>query len=89
MKNVLLPVLFLGVGSLFLIPPGSGDEPKDVAKGMIERSFIQEAILTLEVEKYDLSKTGIEWHKGLDAVLGKGKPILLLQILGNYDEVFC
>src|SRR5262245_5026625 len=40
-------------------------------------------------EKFDLARTGIEWHKGLEAVLDLGKPILLLQILGNYDEVYC
>ena len=39
--------------------------------------------------KYDLTRTGIQWHRGLDAVVHRGKPILLLQILGNFDDVYC
>jgi len=62
--------------------------PTDAAKRRIEAP-IKESISWMAPEKYDLSKTGIDWHKGLDAVRGKGKPILLLQILGSYDEVFC
>jgi hypothetical protein len=42
-----------------------------------------------DVDKYDLSKTGIEWHRGLEAALHKGKPILFFQLLGNLDEVYC
>lgn len=42
-----------------------------------------------ETEKFDLARTGIEWKKGLDAALNQGKPILLFQLLGNYDDVFC
>ena len=38
---------------------------------------------------YDLKKTGIKWHKGIDAVVDKGKPILLFQLLGNFDERLC
>ena len=40
-------------------------------------------------EKFDLSATGIAWTKGLDSALNKGKPILLFQLLGNFDDVFC
>ncbi len=40
-------------------------------------------------EKYDLSRTGIPWVKGLDAALNKGKPILLFQLLGEFDDVHC
>ena len=40
-------------------------------------------------EKFDLAKTAIDWNKGLEAALNKGKPILLFQLLGNYDDVFC
>lgn len=38
---------------------------------------------------YDLARTGIPWVKGLDAAMNKGKPILLFQLLGNFDDVFC
>jgi len=61
------------------------DLPKTVA---IERPILETAA-SLPPDKFDLSKTGIEWHKGLDSVLNQGKPILLLQILGNYDDVYC
>lgn len=40
-------------------------------------------------EKFDLAAGGIDWHKGLDSVLNQGKPILLFQLLGNFDDVFC
>ena len=40
-------------------------------------------------EKFDLARTGIEWNKGLEAALNKGKPILLFQLLGNFDDVYC
>ena len=40
-------------------------------------------------EKFDLAKTGIEWHEGIASVLGQGKPILLFQLLGRFDDVFC
>ena len=39
--------------------------------------------------KFDLSTTGIEWHRGIESVLGKDKPILLFQLLGNFDDAFC
>jgi hypothetical protein len=39
---------------------------------------------------YDLNgRTGIEWHRGLDAVLGGAKPILLFQLFGEFDQVHC
>jgi len=40
-------------------------------------------------EKFDLARTGIEWSKGLDAALNKDKPVLLFQLLGNLDDVYC
>lgn len=40
-------------------------------------------------EKFDLVRTGIEWNKGLEGALNKGKPILLFQLLGNFDDVYC
>lgn len=40
-------------------------------------------------EKFDLAGTGIAWCKGLDGALRKGKPILLFQLLGNFDDVYC
>jgi hypothetical protein len=40
-------------------------------------------------EKFDLSTTGIEWTKGLEGALNRSKPILLFQLLGNFDDVYC
>jgi len=67
------------------VAPGRVDLPKSFA---IEKPLL-EAAQSPPPEKFDLSRTGIEWRKGLDAALNKGKPILLLQILGNYDDVYC
>jgi hypothetical protein len=39
--------------------------------------------------KFDLSTTGIEWHRGIESVLDQDKPILLFQLLGNFDDAFC
>lgn len=39
--------------------------------------------------KYDLARTRIEWGQGLESALGKGRPILLFQLLGNFDDAFC
>jgi hypothetical protein len=60
------------------------DRPKDAIELPLKR-----AALAPEPEKFDLSKTGIEWKKGLDAALHQGKPILLFQLLGNLDDVYC
>ena len=40
-------------------------------------------------EKFDLARTGIEWTKGLEGALNKGKPVLLFQLLGKFDDVYC
>jgi hypothetical protein len=66
-------------------PKKTADAPKTM---VVERPILQ-AAKSGAPEKYDLAKTGIEWHKGIESVLNKGKPILLLQILGNYDDVYC
>jgi hypothetical protein len=38
---------------------------------------------------YDLTATRIDWVEGIDHALGRGKPILLFQLLGRFDEQFC
>lgn len=38
---------------------------------------------------YDLSATGLSWVEGLDAAKKSGKPILLFQLLGKFDDVHC
>ena len=40
-------------------------------------------------EKFDLGRTGISWTEGLDGALNKGKPVLLFQLLGKFDDVYC
>ena len=42
-----------------------------------------------EPEKFDLSRTGIAWTAGLESAMNQGKPILLFQLLGNFDDVYC
>ena len=40
-------------------------------------------------EKFDLARTGIAWTEGLEGALHKGKPVLLFQLLGKFDDVYC
>ena len=61
---------------------------QDAAKRKVELP-LREAAAAPPVERFDLSRTGIEWHKGIETVLGGEKPILLFQLLGNLDEVYC
>jgi hypothetical protein len=37
----------------------------------------------------DLSKTGIPWVKGLEAAVNRDKPVLLFQLLGDFDDTYC
>jgi hypothetical protein len=60
---------------------------QDEGKRKVEQPIKQR--LAPPAEKFDLSRTGIEWSKGLDAALNKGKPVLLFQLLGNFDDVYC
>ncbi len=59
---------------------------QDLAKDEVEAPIKKAAT---SPEKFDLSKSGIDWKKGLDAALHQGKPILLFQLLGNLDDVHC
>lgn len=52
-------------------------------------SQVTAAIAAATTNPHDLARTGIAWEKGLDAALHRGKPILLLQLLGNFDDVYC
>lgn len=38
---------------------------------------------------YDLTRTGIDWKKGIDAAIGHDRPILLFQLLGDFDDAMC
>jgi hypothetical protein len=64
--------------------PQTVDAPKTMA---VERPVLEAA--RRPIERYDLARTGIEWHRGLEAALHKGKPVLLFQLLGNFDDVYC
>jgi hypothetical protein len=60
----------------------------DIAKQVVEHP-IKELVADPAPEKFDLSKTGIPWRKGLAAALHQDRPILLFQLLGNFDDVYC
>ena len=77
MRHALILTLALG-STLF-----AQDEGKKLVENPIKKSLAPAA------EKFDLARTGIEWNKGLDAAINKGKPILLFQLLGNFDDVYC
>jgi hypothetical protein len=60
---------------------------QDVGKKVVESSIKKN--IGPAPEKFDLARTGIEWTEGLDRALDKGKPILLFQLLGKFDDVYC
>ena len=60
---------------------------QDAGKKLVEDPLKKKLAPT--AEKYDLSGTGIPWTKGLEGALNKGKPVLLFQLLGNFDDVYC
>ncbi len=60
---------------------------QDEGKMKVERP-LKQGIAPIP-EKVDLAKTGIDWHEGLASVLNQGKPILLFQLLGRFDDVYC
>ncbi len=73
-----LPVLAL-VPALF-----AQDQPKKAVESPLKRAVAEPAS-----EKFELPGNGIAWKKGLDAALDQGRPILLFQLLGNFDDVYC
>jgi len=77
MRNALSLLLVLATTST------AQDEGKRKVEQPIKKSLAPVA------EKFDLSRTGIPWTKGLEGALNKGKPILLFQLLGNFDDVYC
>jgi len=84
MKTILTLVLAAAVQQAAPQETPRVDKPKTAA---IERPILEAA--ARPIERYDLANTGIEWHRGLEPALHKGKPILLFQLLGNLDDVYC
>ena len=82
MKPAIFLILAIVVAAPFVF---AQDAPKKLIEGPVEKALAP----TPDRGSYDLAKTGIKWHKGIDAVVDKGKPIILFQLLGNFDELFC
>lgn len=60
----------------------------DRSKRIVERPL--KKTLAAPPDKVDLRDvTGLTWHEGLEAVVNRGKPIVLMQLLGRFDDVFC
>lgn len=78
MKNAMLLTLILGTTLM-----AQQDEGKKRVEAPIKKN------LGPAPEKFDLTRTGIDWKRGLDSALNQGKPILLFQLLGNLDDVYC
>ena len=78
MKNAMLLTLVLGTALW-----GQQDEGKRLVERPVKKN------IGPAPEKFDLAGTGIAWNRGLDAALNKGKPVLLFQLLGNFDDVYC
>lgn len=65
-------------------------DPKPPAAPQGKREPVPPATaVTPDALKYDLSQTKIEWVEGLEGALGRGKPILLFQLLGRFDDAMC
>lgn len=77
MRKTLLAILILA-GAL-----SAQDKGKEAVEAPIKKN------LGAAPDKFDLSSTGIEWKRGLDGALNQGKPVLLFQLLGNFDDVYC
>lgn len=78
MRNALLLTLALGTTLM-----AQQDAGKRIVESPIKRN------IGPAPEKYDLTRTGILWTEGLDSALNKGKPVLLFQLLGKFDDVYC
>ena len=65
------------------LPAWTQDGGKRIVEGPIKHGIAP------RTDKFDLASTLIPWNKGLDSALNQGKPILLFQLLGNFDDVFC
>ena len=81
MKRILTVTLALFATTLVF----GQDRPKDRIEVPIKKALAPAP----DRGTYDLSKTGIEWHKGIDKVVDRGKPILLFQLLGDFDDLLC
>lgn len=78
MKNAMLLTLVLGTALW-----GQQDQAKTEVEQPVKKT------IGPAPEKFDLAGTGIAWSQGLDSALNKGKPVLLFQLLGNFDDVYC
>ena len=78
MRNAMLLTLMLGTALM-----AQEDKGKREVEAPIRRN------IGPAPEKFDLAGTGIGWKQGLESALNKGKPILLFQLLGNFDDVYC
>ena len=66
---------------------GASLSAQDAGKKLVESPIKRN--LGLAPDKFDLASTGISWTAGLDGALHKGKPVLLFQLLGKFDDVYC
>ena len=78
MKNAMLLTLVLGTALM---------AQQDKAKKEVEEPV--KKTIGAAPEKFDLAGTGIDWNRGLASALNRGKPVLLFQLLGNFDDVYC
>lgn len=61
-------------------------QPVAVARSSIAATAV-EPVASSHVDPSAL--TGIDWHHGIETVLGQDRPILLFQLLGDFDDAFC
>ena len=78
-------------GPLGLLAGLAPDSSLSAGRASAERTALPQTAPAGEFASppYDLSSTGIEWNKGLASVVGRDKPILLFQLLGDFERVHC
>jgi len=78
----------VAVLSVLLATAALSAQDADRTKRFVERPL--KKALAAPPDTVDLREaTGLVWQEGLEAVVNRGKPIVLLQLLGRFDDVYC
>ena len=79
MRNMLAAALLLAAATAL---GSQEDRSKRIVEGPLKTALGPS-------DKVDLGADGLVWHEGMDAVVDRGRPVVLMQLLGRLDDVFC